>query len=61
MQARFRRLSCAARSVDPDAETFWATEIRERLKEHDEGRIQGLPWCEVRAFIVQRQRRTRPR
>jgi putative addiction module component (TIGR02574 family) len=41
-------------TVDPDAEARWAEEIRRRLKEIDEGQVQGVPWSKVRASIVRR-------
>lgn len=39
-------------TVDPDAENLWAEEISRRLKEIDEGRVQAIPWSEVRASIL---------
>ena len=41
-------------TVDPDAESMWAEEITPRLKEFDEGRVQAIPWSEVRASILKR-------
>lgn len=41
-------------AVDPDAEARWIEEIRRRLKEIDEGRVQAIPWTAVQASIVQR-------
>jgi putative addiction module component (TIGR02574 family) len=39
-------------TVDPDAESLWADEISRRLREIDEGRVQAIPWSEVRASIL---------
>jgi putative addiction module component (TIGR02574 family) len=41
-------------TVDPDAESMWAEEITRRLKEFDEGRVQAIPWSEVRASLLKR-------
>jgi len=41
-------------TVDPDAERLWAEEIARRLRELDEGRVQSIPWSEVRASILKR-------
>jgi putative addiction module component (TIGR02574 family) len=33
---------------------MWAEEITRRLKEFDEGRVQAIPWSEVRASLLKR-------
>jgi putative addiction module component (TIGR02574 family) len=37
---------------DPDAEAVWEAEIRARVAELDEGRVQIVPWSEVRRAIL---------
>ena len=37
---------------DPDAEAAWETEIRARIDELDEGRVQTVPWSEVRRAVL---------
>ena len=32
---------------DPDAEAEWDSEIRDRIREIDEGRVKGIPYAEV--------------
>jgi len=39
-------------TVDPDAEAEWAREIARRLKDLDAGRVQTIPWAEVRRSIL---------
>ncbi len=39
-------------TVDPDAEAEWAKEIARRVKDLDEGRVQTVPWAEVRRAIL---------
>lgn len=34
--------------TDKDADEAWADEIQQRLKEIDEGRVEMIPWDEVR-------------
>ena len=41
-------------TVEPDAEKAWAAEIRRRLEEIDEGRVQLVPWAEARETILGR-------
>ena len=38
-------------TVEPDAEKAWATEIRRRIADIDEGRVQLVPWAEAREAI----------
>lgn len=35
-------------AVDEDAEALWSAEIARRIVEADEGRVQLVPWAEVR-------------
>jgi hypothetical protein len=37
---------------DPGAEAAWGTEIRARIAELDEGRVQTVPWSEARRAIL---------
>ncbi|MFZ1217991.1 MAG: addiction module protein [Chthoniobacterales bacterium] len=32
---------------DPDAAAAWDSEIRDRIREIDEGRVKGIPYAEV--------------
>lgn len=41
-------------TVEPDAEKAWAAEIRRRIEEIDEGRVQLVPWAEARETILGR-------
>ncbi|HET9229003.1 MAG TPA: addiction module protein [Thermoanaerobaculia bacterium] len=34
--------------VDPDAEEAWDAEIRRRVDELDSGKVETIPWSEVR-------------
>lgn len=34
--------------VDPDAEEVWDAEIRRRVEELDSGKVETIPWSEVR-------------
>ena len=43
---------------DPDAADAWADEIERRVREVDEGRVQLVPWEEVRAKLRARLRRS---
>jgi hypothetical protein len=40
-------LESAETSLDPDAETVWDTEISDRIKAIDSGRITGVSYEEV--------------
>jgi putative addiction module component (TIGR02574 family) len=37
---------------DPDAEAAWGTEIRARIAELDQGRVQTVPWSEARRALL---------
>ncbi len=41
-------------TVDADAASLWETEIMARVKELDEGKVQVVPWAEVRRTIAGR-------
>ena len=43
---------------DPDAAEAWAREIERRVREVDEGRVQLIPWEEVRARLRARLKRS---
>jgi len=36
---------------DPDVEAAWAEEIERRVRDIDEGRVQTIPWEQVRAEL----------
>jgi putative addiction module component (TIGR02574 family) len=38
---------------DADAETTWDSEIRERLDDLDQGRVQPVSWAEARRMIAE--------
>src|SRR5215470_13933810 len=40
-----------ASGVDPDVDAAWAAEIAQRIRDLEEGRIQGIPWEEARRII----------
>lgn len=40
-------LESADEGCDPDAETAWDSEIRDRIRTIDEGRVIGIPSAEV--------------
>ena len=39
---------------DPDVEVAWATEIERRVREIDSGKVQTIPWEQVRAELYAR-------
>lgn len=41
---------------DPGVEAAWAEEIERRLNELDEGKIERVPWDEVRARLLKNER-----
>lgn len=41
---------------DPEWAEAWAAELDRRVQELDEGRVQGVPWSEVKAKIEARLR-----
>ncbi len=41
---------------DPEWATAWAAELDRRVRDMDEGRVQGVPWSEVKAKIEARLR-----
>ena len=38
--------------VDEDSEQAWAEEIRQRLDDLQQGRVQPIPWAEARKMIL---------
>jgi putative addiction module component (TIGR02574 family) len=38
--------------VDEDAETVWSAEIIRRIAEIDQGKVELVPWAEVRRRLV---------
>jgi putative addiction module component (TIGR02574 family) len=40
-------LESADEASDPDAETAWDCEIRDRIREIDEGRVTGVAYADV--------------
>jgi putative addiction module component (TIGR02574 family) len=40
--------------VDPDVEAAWKEEIERRLADLDAGRVQSIPWEEVKARLIRR-------
>jgi hypothetical protein len=40
-------LESADAASDPDAETAWDSEIRDRIREVDEGRVTGIAYADV--------------
>jgi putative addiction module component (TIGR02574 family) len=41
-------------TVDPNAEAAWDTEIAQRLKDLDSGKVRPIPWAEARRAILKR-------
>jgi putative addiction module component (TIGR02574 family) len=41
-------------TVDPNAEAAWDTEIAQRLKNLDSGKVRPIPWAEARRAILKR-------
>jgi len=37
---------------DPGVEAAWVREVQRRLKDLDEGRVQTIPWTEVKAALL---------
>ncbi|MBI4964318.1 MAG: addiction module protein [Desulfomonile tiedjei] len=42
------------RTVDDDAESAWEQEVFLRLKELDEGKVQPVPWAELRRRLARK-------
>ena len=40
-------LECAEAAVDPEAEAAWDSEIRDRIRAIDEGRVTGVAYADV--------------
>ena len=40
-------LESAEAAADPEAETAWDSEIRDRIRAIDEGRVAGVPYADV--------------
>lgn len=38
--------------ADPDVEAAWAVEIERRVADLDSGRVQGIPWEQVRQRLL---------
>lgn len=39
---------------DPDVEAAWAAEIERRVADMDSGKVQGIPWEQVRKRLLDR-------
>ena len=39
---------------DPDVEAVWAAEIERRVADMDSGKVQGIPWEQVRQRLLDR-------
>ncbi len=37
--------------LDDDADQVWSDEIQQRMQDIDEGRVQMIPWSEVRRRV----------
>ena len=44
--------SLDAEAEDEDAAAFWESEIRARLEDLDQGKVQTVPWSEARRMIL---------
>lgn len=47
-------LESAEAASDPDAETAWNSEIRDRIREIDEGRVTGIAYADVMREVERR-------
>jgi putative addiction module component (TIGR02574 family) len=41
---------------DPNVEATWAEEVERRIREIDEGKVETIPWEQVRAELFSRSR-----
>jgi putative addiction module component (TIGR02574 family) len=47
-------LESAEAASDPDAEAAWNSEIRDRIREIDEGRVTGIAYADVMREVERR-------